>query len=109
MAIFQGYLRQKLLAGIVDDLLGDTVVLNVEETGVDSRLPELSSKGLAALKVSRVEWCQIDDRNLLSSAIAWWDVQDISEDWSKGGAKLELGSSRLGVCHLECIHLNRRK
>lgn len=85
----------------MDGLLRDTVVLNVEETGIDSCLSQLSSKSLTVVKVARVEWFQINNWNLLRSAVAWWDIQDISEDWSVGSAKLELGGGRLGFGHLD--------
>ena len=75
------------------------MVFDVEESGVDSRLAELSSKSLTVLKFARVESCQVDDWNLLWSTVARWDIQDISENWSVSGTQLEFGSGRLGLCH----------
>ena len=90
-----------MVFSILDGLLGDTVVLDVEESGVDSSLAQLSSKNLTVLKFARVESCQVDDWNLLWSAVARWHIQDISENWSVSRTQLEFGSGRLGLCHFD--------
>ena len=79
------------------------MVLDVEEAGVDGCLSELGSEGLAVIEVAGVERCKINNWNLLWSAVARWDIQDISEHWSIGSTKLELSSGRLGFGHLECV------
>lgn len=77
------------------------MVLDVEESGVDSCLAELGSESLAVLKLARVESGEVNNWNLLRSTVARWDIQDISEDWSVSGTQLELGGGRLGLCHFD--------
>lgn len=77
------------------------MILDVEKSGVDSGLAELSSKSLTVLKFARVESCKIKDWDLLWSTVSWWNIQNISENWPISGTQLEFGSGRLGLCHFD--------
>ena len=90
-----GGLRQKLVLSILDGFLRDAVVLDIEESSVNSCLVELRSKSLPVLELARVEPCQVDDRDLVWSTVARWDIQNISKDRS------DRKSTRLNSSHWE--------